>query len=67
MADIDIVPKRRSSTWLWVLVAAVVVALLIWMLMPRGDAVNSGSIQAPGSSAAHAIVAHAVAPRAIAV
>ena len=31
MADIDVVPKRRSSTWLWIILA--VVAVLIVMMM----------------------------------
>jgi hypothetical protein len=30
MADIDVVPKRRSYTWLWVLLAVIVIAALIW-------------------------------------
>jgi bacteriorhodopsin len=33
MADIDIVPKRRTSTWLWVVLAIIVVALIAWMIM----------------------------------
>jgi bacteriorhodopsin len=35
MADIDIVPKKRSATWVWVLLAVVVLAVIIWMLMGR--------------------------------
>ena len=32
MADIDVVPKRSSSTIVWVLVALAVLALLLWFL-----------------------------------
>ena len=31
MADIDIVPKRHSSTWMWVVLAIVVIGLIWWM------------------------------------
>ena len=37
MADIDIVPKHRSYTWLWVLLALVVVAVL-WYVLAGGGA-----------------------------
>lgn len=33
MADIDIVPKRRTSTWLWVAIALIVLAILFFWLM----------------------------------
>ena len=33
MADIDIVPKRRSSTWLWILMAIIVAVILMWALV----------------------------------
>jgi hypothetical protein len=37
MADIDIVPKKRSgSMWLWI-VLAIVVVLMVWMMMARGS------------------------------
>lgn len=32
MADIDVVPKKRSRMWLWIL-AAIVVALIIWAIV----------------------------------
>jgi bacteriorhodopsin len=41
MADIDVVPKRRTSTWLWVMLAVVVLAIL-WMAL--------GSRSAPRTS-----------------
>jgi hypothetical protein len=36
MADIDVVPKRHTTTWLWVIVALVVVAVVLFMLFARG-------------------------------
>lgn len=35
MADIDVVPKNRSYTWLWVILAVAVIALLVWMFAGR--------------------------------
>ena len=32
MADIDVVPKRRTNVWLWVIVA-LVVALILFAVM----------------------------------
>jgi hypothetical protein len=32
MADIDVVPKHHSMTWLWIVIAAVVVLALWWAL-----------------------------------
>jgi hypothetical protein len=50
MADIDIVPKRNSMTWVWVLLAIVLVAFLVWAMMGRGDAPGSGSLHPDGRS-----------------
>jgi hypothetical protein len=36
MADIDVVPKRHTTTWLWVIVALVVAAVLLYLLFPMG-------------------------------
>jgi hypothetical protein len=52
VADIDIVPKGRSATWLWILLAIIVAIVLMWMLMGRGPA-RSGQ----GSGAAHPALA----------
>jgi bacteriorhodopsin len=42
MADIDVVPKRRTSVWLWVILAIVVIAIL-WIAMGnRSGAPRSG-------------------------
>lgn len=37
MADIDIVPKQRSYTWLWILLALVILAVVWYALAGRGD------------------------------
>ncbi len=41
MADINVVPKKRSSVWMWVILA-VIVALVLFMLMGAfsNDAAN---------------------------
>jgi hypothetical protein len=52
MADIDIVPKRRSSTWIWVLLALVVAAILVWLMLGRTDASASRSV-VPDPAASH--------------
>jgi hypothetical protein len=36
MADIDVVPKRRSLTWVWIL-AAIVIALILWAMLGNND------------------------------
>jgi len=48
MADIDIVPKRRTGSWVWILVAVVVLALILWMMMSRGNAGRSGALDRSG-------------------
>ena len=37
MADIDIVPKERSYTWLWIVLALVILGVLWYVLAGRGD------------------------------
>ena len=32
MADIDVVPKKRTNTWMWIILAIVVALLLLWAL-----------------------------------
>jgi hypothetical protein len=52
MADIDIVPRRRTSTWMWILLALVVLVVL-WAVMGRGDAPpSSGSLLPSGGGPA---------------
>ena len=54
MADIDIVPKRRTNVWVWLIVAAVI-ALLLWMVLAGGDrAPNTGLVQSPAAQLATA-------------
>ena len=36
MADIDVVPKRHTAVWVWVIVALVVAAVLLYLLFPMG-------------------------------
>ncbi|HSK08764.1 MAG TPA: hypothetical protein VK911_04260 [Vicinamibacterales bacterium] len=48
MADIDIVPKQRSYTWLWILLALVILAVLWWAFAGGGDTAEvspTGAIQ----------------------
>lgn len=40
MADIDIVPKQRSYTWLWIVLALVILAVL-WWAFAGGDEVTT--------------------------
>ena len=32
MADIDVVPRRRTNIWLWIIVALIVIGVLWWAL-----------------------------------
>jgi hypothetical protein len=38
MADIDVVPKQRSNTWVWILIAIAVIAVLVWAFVARTPA-----------------------------
>jgi hypothetical protein len=49
MADIDIVPKHRSRTWLWIVLAIIVIAI-IWFALASGRPANGrvgGDLDAP--------------------
>ena len=50
MAEIRVEPKRRNLTWLWVLLAVLVIAALVWYFLLGGartaDAPTS-AIEAP--------------------
>ncbi len=37
MADIDIVPKERSYTWLWIVLALVILGVLWYVLAGGGE------------------------------
>ena len=50
MADIDVVPKRRSLTWLWIVVAVVIVALILWTLMSNNDPAPVGLLPSSNPS-----------------
>jgi len=58
MADIDIVPKQRSNTWMWVLLVLALVVLGFWLFNrePRRSTGVKGAPaihamnQAPGAS-----------------
>jgi bacteriorhodopsin len=41
MADIDVV-KKGSSTWLWIVIALVVLALILWYMMSGDPAPQTG-------------------------
>lgn len=49
MADIDIVPKHRSYTWLWILLALVILAVLWWALAGSNDVTTGPPSGAVGS------------------
>jgi hypothetical protein len=38
VAEIGIERSRGTNTWVWVVVALVAVAIIAWLLWPRGDA-----------------------------
>jgi hypothetical protein len=33
MANIDVVPKRKTNAWLWWIVAAIVIAVILFVLL----------------------------------
>jgi hypothetical protein len=40
MADIDVVPKRRTATWVWLIVALLVIVAL-WFMFAGGSSAPS--------------------------
>jgi len=44
MADIDVVPKRRSLSWVWILAAIVIVAVILWAVMGNRDTTPAGAL-----------------------
>jgi len=44
MADIDVVPKRRSLTWVWILAAIVILALVVWALTGNRSSTRVGVV-----------------------
>jgi hypothetical protein len=59
MADIDVVPKRRSNLWWWI-IAAIVVAVIIFVLMGRNPSRTTGRVSELGSAPPLPIPAAAV-------
>jgi hypothetical protein len=56
MADIDVVPKRRSgSAWVWIVLAIIVLAVL-WLAFGRGGATQTGQLFDHGGPAVAATV-----------
>jgi hypothetical protein len=65
MAEIRVEPKRRSTAWVWVLLALALVALVFWYL--NNDGVNqvdtvpatspTSAIEAPPAPAAPTLLA----------
>jgi hypothetical protein len=59
MADIDVVPKRGTKTWLWIVLALVVIAVL-WMLFGGQSSPASGrlidGVTGPGTPIPAAVV-----------
>jgi lipopolysaccharide export system protein LptC len=54
MADIDVV-KKSSNTWLWLILALVVIALVAWFVMGGRRTTQTGLLRmnvVPSSSAA---------------
>ena len=43
MADIDVVPKRSTNVWLWIILAIVLLAI-IWFLMSSGTSDTIGQL-----------------------
>jgi hypothetical protein len=62
MADIDIVPKRRTNTWIWVVLAAVVVLALLWLILGGGGTTTTGMPQGWLGPASTATASLAVPP-----
>lgn len=49
MADIDVV-KKSSNSWLWILIALVVLALVLWFVMGRSSVPQTGFQLYPSGS-----------------
>jgi len=51
MADIDIVPKQASRTWIWLVVVLALIALAFWFFNRQ----PTRSTRAEGAGAIHAV------------
>ena len=52
MADIDVVPKRRSSAWVWVVLLALLLVAVLLMFFLGGRANASATMRLPKASIA---------------
>jgi hypothetical protein len=43
MADIDVVRKRRTSVWVWVIAAIILAVVLFALVAMQGDPATAGS------------------------
>jgi hypothetical protein len=43
MADIDVVPKRKTNVWIWIVLAIVVLAVL-WMMLGGRNTARTGRL-----------------------
>jgi len=58
MADIDVVPKRRSGlTWLWIVIALVVIVALWFAFSGRNQPTRTGQLAEPSAPFATAMAA----------
>ncbi len=55
MADIDIVPKHRSRTWLWIVLAIIIIAI-IWFALASGHGASRLGAMLDGGFATQAAV-----------
>lgn len=55
MADIDIVPKERSYTWLWIVLALVILAVL-WYALAGGGSQDLGALDREAGTLASSIL-----------
>lgn len=58
MAEIRVEPKRGGLGWLWIVIALIIVALVVWYFMGNSDVTTTGLV--PGSADAIALAGHAV-------
>lgn len=49
MADIDIVPKQRSNTWVWIVLAVVVILALYFLFGRSSGRTMTGALHVPAA------------------
>jgi hypothetical protein len=50
MADIDVVPKHRSTAWVWIVISAIVVLALWWIVAGgHGPRSQTGQVVLPSN------------------